>query len=88
MSTLKNVYHTTSKVIQGDTKKVEIVEIQDEKATSEFNGSQECKSKSDTRWSDSKNSVKKESIDGDKEKKYDTKCHVKKELSESEKEKK
>ncbi|KAK0097267.1 hypothetical protein PV326_002719 [Microctonus aethiopoides] len=88
LSTLKNVYHTTSKVIQGDTKKVEIVEIQDEKATSEFNGSQECKSKSDTRWSDSKNSVKKESIDGDKEKKYDTKCHVKKELSESEKEKK
>lgn len=74
-----------SKVIPNDTKKVEIVEIQDEKQTNEINGS-EFKSKSDTRWSDNKSSIKKESIDTDR--KYDSKSSIKKEPIENDKEKK
>ncbi|XP_034944335.1 cell division cycle and apoptosis regulator protein 1-like isoform X2 [Chelonus insularis] len=86
LTALKNVYHTTSKAIQAEIKKVEVVEIQDEKTT-EVNGAQECKSKSDSRWSDSKNSIKKESNDGDKDKKYDTKTAIKKEPADVEKDK-
>ncbi|XP_011305660.1 cell division cycle and apoptosis regulator protein 1 isoform X2 [Fopius arisanus] len=86
LSTLKNVYHTTFKVIQSDSKKVEIVEIQDEKSSSEINGSQsDGKSKSDTRWGDGKSSVKKEIED--KDKKHESKS-VKKEQVDGEKEKK
>lgn len=83
MSTLKNIYHTASRVIPNDTKKVEIVEIQDEKQSNEMlNGSQsEFKSKSDSRWSDNKNSIKKEPID-------DSKSSIKKESIDSDKEKK
>lgn len=83
------MYHIASKVLQNDTKKVEIVEIQDEKISSEVNGSQsECKGKADTRWSDNKSSVKREPNDADKEKKCDTKVPIKKELVDMEKEKK
>ncbi|XP_044575760.1 cell division cycle and apoptosis regulator protein 1-like isoform X2 [Cotesia glomerata] len=71
LSALKNVYHTTAKIVQGESKKVEIVEIQDEK-TSEVNGSQDSKSKSDSRWSDSKSSIKKEPEDKDKDKDKDS----------------
>ena len=90
LSTLKNVYHTAAKVLQNDTKKVEIVEIQDEKVTTEVNGSQsDCKTKTDTRWSDSKSSVKnKDTTDTDKEKKCDIKVPIKKELVDLDKEKK
>ncbi|KAG8037133.1 hypothetical protein G9C98_004455 [Cotesia typhae] len=59
------------KIVQGESKKVEIVEIQDEK-TSEVNGSQDSKSKSDSRWSDSKSSIKKEPEDKDKDKDKDS----------------
>ncbi|XP_015117706.1 cell division cycle and apoptosis regulator protein 1 isoform X2 [Diachasma alloeum] len=87
LSAIKNVYHTTSKVMQSDSKKVEIVEIQDEKSSSEINGSQsESKSKSDTRWSDSRSSVKKELED--KDKKHESKSSVKKEPMDVDKEKK
>lgn len=73
-------------MIQSDSKKVEIVEIQDEKSSNDINGSQsEGKSKSDTRWGDSKSSVKK---DEDKDKKHDSKSSVKKEPMDVDKEKK
>ncbi|XP_043273869.1 cell division cycle and apoptosis regulator protein 1-like isoform X2 [Venturia canescens] len=89
LSTLKNVYHMTSKVLQNDTKKVEIVEIQDEKISSEINGSQsESKSKTDTRWSDNKSSLKKDPGDAEKEKKSDTKVSIKKEPVDTDREKK
>lgn len=82
LSTLKNVYHVTSKVVHSDSRKVEVVEIQDERSVGEMNGSQsDSKSKSDTRWSDSKTTIKKEIIDNDKLKSNDSKV-IKKELSE------
>lgn len=81
-STIRNIYYITSKVLQIDAKKVEIVEIQDEKCGGEVNGSQsDFKSKADTRWSDNK-SVKKESDASDKDKKSDNKVNIKKEPSE------
>ncbi|XP_063994162.1 cell division cycle and apoptosis regulator protein 1-like [Diachasmimorpha longicaudata] len=87
LSAIKNVYHTTSKVMQNDSKKVEIVEIQDEKSSNEVNGSpNEFKSKSDTRWSDTRSSVKKELED--KDKKIDGRSSVKKEPMDVDKEKK
>ncbi|XP_043470873.1 cell division cycle and apoptosis regulator protein 1-like [Leptopilina heterotoma] len=82
LSTLKNVYHVTSKVVHSDSRKVEVVEIQDERSVGEMNGSQsDSKSKSDTRWSDSKTTIKKEIVDNDKLKSNDSKV-IKKELSE------
>lgn len=60
--------------MQSDSKRVEIVEIQDEKTSTEVNGVQvECKSKSDSRWSDNKVAVKKEPSECDKDKKCDNK---------------
>ncbi|XP_015600550.1 cell division cycle and apoptosis regulator protein 1 [Cephus cinctus] len=89
LSTLKNVYHVVTKVVQPDTKKVEIVEIQDERTVGEVNGSQgEHKSKTDTRWSDNKAAVKKESTDSEKDKKNDNKILIKKESVDIDKEKK
>ncbi|XP_033230490.1 cell division cycle and apoptosis regulator protein 1-like isoform X2 [Belonocnema kinseyi] len=88
LSTLKNVYHVTAKVIHGDSRKVEVVEIQDERSVGEMNGSQsDSKSKSDTRWSDNKVTIKKESADSDKGKSSDSKVNIKKESSEDDKEK-
>lgn len=67
-TTLKNVFHITSKAIQSDIRKVEIVEIQDEKI-GEANGAEiDNKIKTDTRWGDNKNLGKKD-IESDKEKK-------------------
>lgn len=87
-TSLKSIYHIASKNIQSDTKRVEIVEIQDEKSSTEINGAQaECKSKSDSRWSDNKVAIKKELNECDKDKKCDNKVQVKKEVEE-EKEKK
>lgn len=75
-------------MVQSDTKKVEIVEIQDEKVSGDINGSEtESKCKIDTRWGD-KVQVKKEPVDGDKDKKTDNKLSVKKEIAEIDKEKK
>lgn len=73
-------------MMQSDTRKVEVVEIQDEKVGSEINGSEtENKFKTDTRWGDNKIQMKKEPIDIDKDKKSDNKISVKKEISEMEK---
>lgn len=80
---MKSIYHIASKNIQSDTKRVEVVEIQDEKSSTEVNGAQaECKSKSDTRWSDNKVAVKKELNECDKDKKSDNKVQIKKEIKE------
>ncbi|XP_020712429.2 cell division cycle and apoptosis regulator protein 1-like isoform X2 [Athalia rosae] len=69
LTSLKSVYHIAAKAIP-ESKRVEIVEIQDEKGVAEVNGAQiEHKSKSDSRWSDNKVSIKKEPSDADKEKK-------------------
>lgn len=71
LTSLKSVYHIAAKVIP-ESKRVEIVEIQDEKVVGELNGAQtEHKSKSDSRWSDNKVNVKKEQASDviDKEKK-------------------
>ncbi|XP_008204944.1 cell division cycle and apoptosis regulator protein 1 isoform X2 [Nasonia vitripennis] len=88
-TSIKSIYHIASKSIQSDTKRVEIVEIQDEKGTTEVNGAQlEAKSKSDTRWSDSKVTVKKELNECEKDKKCDNKVIIKKEIAEDEKERK
>ena len=84
-TSLKSIYHIASKNVQNDTKKVEVVEIQD----AEVNGSPvESKSKNDTRWSDGKASIKKEPIDCEKDKKYDNKITIKKESLEDDKDKK
>ena len=89
LSTLKNVYHVTAKVFHTDSRKVEVVEIQDERSVGEMNGSQsDCKSKSDTRWSDNKVTIKKEPIDSDKGKNSDSKVSIKKEQTDEEKDKK
>jgi len=84
------MYHIAAKMMQGDTRKVEVVEIQDEKIGGEMNGAEtENKFKTDTRWGDNKVQVKKEPcIDTDKDKKSDNKTTVKKEITEIEKEKK
>lgn len=88
LSTLKNVYHVTSKVVHGDSRKVEVVEIQDERSIGEMNGSQsDSKSKSDTRWSDSKTVIKKDIVDNEKVKSNESKVTIKKESSEDNKEK-
>lgn len=88
LTAVKNMYHIAAKMMQGDTKKVEVVEIQDEKI-GEVNGSEvENKFKTDTRWGDNKVTVKKEPLDADKEKKCDNKVSVKKEVTEMDKEKK
>ncbi|XP_011504659.1 PREDICTED: cell division cycle and apoptosis regulator protein 1-like [Ceratosolen solmsi marchali] len=88
-TSLKSIYHIASKNIQNDTKRVEIVEIQDEKSGIELNGTQvECKSKSDTRWSDNKVIVKKEITECEKDKKCDNKVLIKKEPTEEDKDKK
>jgi hypothetical protein len=72
--------------MQSDTKRVEVVEIQDEKSGIELNGTQvECKSKSDTRWSDNKVVVKKEIAECEKDKKCDNKVLIKKEPMEEDK---
>lgn len=89
LTAVKNMYHIAAKMMQNDTRKVEIVEIQDEKISSEINGSEtENKFKTDTRWGDSKVQVKKEPMDIDKDKKSDNKTSVKKEITEMDKEKK
>lgn len=88
LTAVKNMYHIAAKMMQSDTKKVEIVEIQDEKV-SEVNGSEiENKFKTDTRWGDNKVQMKKEFIEMDKDKKCDNKISVKKEMTETDKEKK
>lgn len=76
-------------MMQGDARKVEVVEIQDEKVGGEVNGSElESKFKADTRWGDNKVQAKKEPIEVDKDKKSDNKVSVKKEMVEPDKEKK
>ncbi|XP_012149485.2 cell division cycle and apoptosis regulator protein 1 [Megachile rotundata] len=88
LTAVKNMYHIAAKMMQSDTKKVEIVEIQDEKV-SEVNGSEiENKFKTDTRWGDNKVQMKKEFIEMDKDKKCDNKISAKKEMTETDKEKK
>lgn len=88
-TSIKSIYHIASKSIQSDTKRVEIVEIQDEKGSTEVNGAQvEGKSKSDTRWSDGKVTVKKELNECERDKKCDNKVIIKKENVEDDKEKK
>lgn len=83
------MYHIAAKITQGDARKVEVVEIQDEKVGGEINGSElESKFKTDTRWGDNKVQVKKEPTEIDKDKKSDNKIFVKKEIVESDKEKK
>lgn len=75
-------------MMQSDTRKVEVVEIQDEKVSGEINGSEmESKFKTDTRWGDNKVQVKKEP-DVEKDKKSDNKTSVKREIAETDKEKK
>ncbi|XP_015190809.1 PREDICTED: cell division cycle and apoptosis regulator protein 1-like [Polistes dominula] len=87
LTAVKNMYHIASKMMQGDNKKVEVVEIQDEKIVAEVNGSEiENKCKIDTRWGDSK-SVVKEEIEKDN-RKCDNKISNRKEIMESDKEKK
>ncbi|XP_067213082.1 cell division cycle and apoptosis regulator protein 1-like isoform X2 [Linepithema humile] len=89
LTAVKNIYHIAAKMMQSDTRKVEVVEIQDEKVGGEINGSEmENKFKTDTRWGDNKILVKKESADVDKDKKSDNKASVKKEFGEMDKEKK
>ncbi|KAI4499751.1 hypothetical protein M0802_005007 [Mischocyttarus mexicanus] len=86
LTAVKNIYHIASKMMQGDNKKVEVVEIQDEKIVAEVNGSEvENKCKIDTRWSDSKSVVKEEI---EKDRKCDNKISNRKEITESDKEKK
>lgn len=86
LTAVKNMYHIASKMMQGDSKKVEVVEIQDEKIVAEVNGSEiENKCKTDTRWGDSKVVIKDET---DKDRKCDNKISIKKEMVESDKEKK
>ncbi|XP_076753502.1 cell division cycle and apoptosis regulator protein 1 [Xylocopa sonorina] len=69
LTAVKNMYHIAAKMMQSDTKKVEIVEIQDEKV-GEVNGSEiESKFKTDTRWGDNKTPIKKEFPETEKEKK-------------------
>ncbi|XP_076164128.1 cell division cycle and apoptosis regulator protein 1 [Ptiloglossa arizonensis] len=88
LTAVKNMYHIAAKMMQSDTKKVEIVEIQDEKV-GEVNGSEiENKFKTDTRWGDNKVAIKKEFAETDKDKKCDNKVSVKKEATETDKEKK
>ncbi|KAK1120726.1 hypothetical protein K0M31_010930 [Melipona bicolor] len=88
LTAVKNMYHIAAKMMQADTKKVEIVEIQDEKV-SEINGSEvETKFKTDTRWGDNKVLIKKEFVETDKDKKCDNKISIKKEITEIDKEKK
>ncbi|XP_034186804.1 cell division cycle and apoptosis regulator protein 1 isoform X1 [Osmia lignaria lignaria] len=88
LTAVKNMYHIAAKMMQSDTKKVEIVEIQDEKV-GEVNGSEiETKFKTDTRWGDNKVPIKKEFIETDKDKKCDNKISIKKEITEIDKEKK
>lgn len=88
LTAVKNMYHIAAKMMQADTKKVEIVEIQDEKV-SEVNGSEvETKFKTDTRWGDNKVLIKKEFVETDKDKKCDNKVLIKKEITETDKEKK
>ncbi|KAK9307660.1 hypothetical protein QLX08_002073 [Tetragonisca angustula] len=88
LTAVKNMYHIAAKMMQADTKKVEIVEIQDEKV-SEVNGSEvETKFKTDTRWGDNKVLIKKEFVETDKDKKCDNKVSIKKEITETDKEKK
>lgn len=85
---MKNIYHIAAKMIQSETKKVEVVEIQDEKV-SEVNGLEiENKFKTDTRWGDNKVNEKKEYIEIDKGKKCDSKVPLKKEIIETDKDKK
>lgn len=82
------MYHIAAKMMQSDTKKVEVVEIQDEKV-SEVNGSEiETKFKMDSRWGDNKVPIKKEFTEMDKDKKCDNKVSIKKEIIETDKEKK
>lgn len=82
------MYHIAAKMMQSDTKKVEVVEIQDEKI-GEVNGSEvETKFKTDTRWGDNKVPIKKEFAEMDKDKKCDNKVSIKKEITDSDKEKK
>lgn len=89
LTAVKNIYHIAAKMMQSDTRKVEVVEIQDEKVGNEINGSEmENKFKTDTRWGDNKVQVKKEPMDIDKDKKSDNKTSVKKEVTEMDKEKK
>ncbi|XP_011643485.1 cell division cycle and apoptosis regulator protein 1-like isoform X3 [Pogonomyrmex barbatus] len=89
LTAVKNIYHIAAKMMQSDTRKVEVVEIQDEKIGGEINGSEiESKFKTDTRWSDNKVQVKKEPADVDKDKKSDNKTSVKREITEIDKEKK
>ncbi|XP_070153513.1 cell division cycle and apoptosis regulator protein 1 isoform X2 [Polyergus mexicanus] len=89
LTAVKNIYHIAAKMMQSDTRKVEVVEIQDEKVGNEINGSEmETKFKTDTRWGDNKVQVKKELMDIDKDKKSDNKTSVKKEVTEMDKEKK
>ncbi|XP_011161099.1 cell division cycle and apoptosis regulator protein 1 isoform X1 [Solenopsis invicta] len=89
LTAVKNIYHIAAKVMQSDTRKVEVVEIQDEKVSGEINGSEmESKFKTDTRWGDNKVQVKKEPTDVDKDKKSDNKTSVKREIAEADKEKK
>ncbi|XP_023244872.1 cell division cycle and apoptosis regulator protein 1 isoform X2 [Copidosoma floridanum] len=90
-ASLKSIHHISSKYMQSDVKRVEVVEIQDEKVNAEqVNGAQvECKFKGDTRWSDNKVAIKKEPTEYDKDKKCDNKVLVKKEITtEEEKDKK
>lgn len=83
------MYHIAAKMMQSDTRKVEVVEIQDEKVSGDINGSEiESKFKTDTRWGDNKVQVKKEPVDVDKDKKSDNKTSVKREIPEADKEKK
>ncbi|KAG9428072.1 cell division cycle and apoptosis regulator protein 1 [Apis mellifera carnica] len=88
LTAVKNMYHIAAKMMQSDTKKVEVVEIQDEKV-SEVNGSEiETKFKMDSRWGDNKVPIKKEFTETDKDKKCDNKVSIKKEIIETDKEKK
>ncbi|OAD53672.1 Cell division cycle and apoptosis regulator protein 1 [Eufriesea mexicana] len=88
LTAVKNMYHIAAKMMQSDTRKVEVVEIQDEKV-SEVNGSEiETKFKTDTRWGDNKIPIKKEFTEMEKEKKCDNKVSIKKEIMETDKEKK
>lgn len=90
LTAVKNMYHIAAKMVQGDARKVEVVEIQDEKVGGEINGSElESKFKTDTRWGDnSKVQPKKEPMEIEKDKKSDNKVSVKKEIAEADKDKK
>lgn len=89
LTAVKNMYHIAAKIMQGDARKVEVVEIQDEKVGGEVNGSElESKFKTDTRWGDNKVQTKKEPTEMEKDKKSDNKVSVKKEMADSDKDKK